>query len=72
MVLSCEHDAGVTVKQGRDITWQEFLAKGEGCSSDYEIMESNEPLFLLPASGTTAKGYCAESWRLSNRLLLYG
>jgi acetyl-CoA synthetase len=55
VVITHEHDTGVPVKQGRDIAWQEFLAKGEGCSSDYEIMESNEPLFLLPTSGTTAK-----------------
>ncbi|MHB8896604.1 MAG: acetate--CoA ligase [Candidatus Geothermincolia bacterium] len=43
------------MEPGRDITWDEFLALGEGRSGDVEIMESNEPLFLLPTSGTTAK-----------------
>jgi len=43
------------MEPGRDITWDEFLALGEGQSGDVEIMESNEPLFLLPTSGTTAK-----------------
>ncbi len=43
------------MKAGRDIFWDEFLAGGEGQSSEVEIMESNEPLFMLPTSGTTAK-----------------
>jgi acetyl-CoA synthetase len=40
---------------GRDIYWEEFLTLGEGQSADYELMESNDPLFMLPTSGTTAK-----------------
>ncbi|TYO97388.1 acetate--CoA ligase [Desulfallas thermosapovorans] len=40
---------------GRDIFWEEFLAFGEGQSDACEIMDSNDPLFLLPTSGTTAK-----------------
>ncbi|WP_018086356.1 acetate--CoA ligase [Desulfurispora thermophila] len=43
------------MKPGRDIFWEEFLAGAAGQSSDVEWMESNEPLFLLPTSGTTAK-----------------
>ncbi len=43
------------MKEGRDIYWDEFLSYAEGQSGDYEIMESNEVLFLLPTSGTTAK-----------------
>ncbi|MTI84584.1 MAG: acetate--CoA ligase [Firmicutes bacterium] len=43
------------MKEGRDIFWDEFLALGEGQSGDYEVMDSNDPLFLLPTSGTTAK-----------------
>jgi len=46
---------GSPMKEGRDIDWNEFLDKGEGYSSNYVIMESNEPLFLLPTSGTTAR-----------------
>jgi len=41
--------------QGRDLTWQEFLKQGEKHSGDYEEMEANEPLFILPTSGTTKK-----------------
>ena len=41
--------------EGRDISWDDFLALAEGQSDEVEIMESNEPLFLLPTSGTTAK-----------------
>lgn len=43
------------MQEGRDIYWDEFLAGGEGQSDGYELMESNEPLFLLPTSGTTAR-----------------
>jgi len=45
----------VSMGEGRDISWDEFLTKGEGISSDLVPLESNEPLFLLPTSGTTAK-----------------
>jgi len=44
-----------SMKEGRDISWGEFLARGEGFGSDLVPVESNEPLFLLPTSGTTAK-----------------
>jgi acetyl-CoA synthetase len=40
---------------GRDIAWQEFLDSGRGSSTDFEQMEANEPAFILPTSGTTAK-----------------
>ncbi len=39
----------------RDMTWDEFVDLAAGESSKAEKMESNEPLFLLPTSGTTAK-----------------
>ena len=39
----------------RDLTWDEFLAKGEGSNGDHEEMEANEPAFILATSGTTAK-----------------
>ena len=54
-VLRTNHHKQTPLKAGRDILWDEFLANGEGQSTNYEIMESNEPLFLLPTSGTTAK-----------------
>jgi len=55
VVLKRTHDTERPMKQGRDIFWEEFLSYAEGQSGDVEMMESNEPLFLLPTSGTTAK-----------------
>jgi len=43
-----------SMKTGRDISWQEFLALGEGGSGDVEWLESNEPAYILATSGTTA------------------
>lgn len=43
------------MQAGRDIFWEEFVAAGAGQSTDVEIMEANDPLFLLPTSGTTGK-----------------
>ncbi|MHB8918934.1 MAG: acyl-CoA synthetase, partial [Desulfocucumaceae bacterium] len=54
-VLRKNFERTPNMKEGRDIYWEEFLAGGKGMSQDYELMESNEPLFLLPTSGTTAK-----------------
>jgi len=45
----------VNMREGRDMSWEEFLARGKGASSELVQMESNEPLFLMPTSGTTAK-----------------
>ncbi len=39
---------------GRDITWDEFLAGAAGQSTAHEVMEANEPAFILATSGTTA------------------
>lgn len=39
----------------RNLDWQEFLARGEGQSGAHEVMESNEPAYILATSGTTAK-----------------
>lgn len=41
--------------QERDLSWDDFMARGEGQSGAYEPMESNEPAFILATSGTTAK-----------------
>jgi len=40
---------------GRDITWEDFLAGGQGQNDAYEIMESNDPAYILATSGTTAR-----------------
>ncbi|MDQ6891285.1 MAG: acetate--CoA ligase [Acidobacteriota bacterium] len=49
--------AAAPMRAGRDLSWQEFLSRGEGRSGagDHEEMESNEPAFILATSGTTAK-----------------
>lgn len=43
------------MKADRDLFWDEFLQGGQGQSSAYEVMESNEPLYILATSGTTAR-----------------
>ncbi len=43
------------LENGRDLTWGQFLELGEGQSDDYEVMESNEPAYILATSGTTGK-----------------
>jgi acetyl-CoA synthetase len=40
---------------GRDLSWDEFLARGEGQSGAHVEMEANEPAFILATSGTTAR-----------------
>ena len=40
---------------GREISWTQFVALGDGHSSDVERMEANEPAWILATSGTTAK-----------------
>ena len=47
---------GVDAPMGeRDMSWEDFMAKGEGQSGAYVAMESNNPAFILATSGTTAK-----------------
>ena len=53
-VIVLERIGGAT-RSGRDLNWNEFLAKAEGQSGDYEIMDANDPAFILATSGTTAK-----------------
>ena len=45
----------VPMRPGRDIDWEEFLQAGRGHSSAVEVMEANDPAYILPTSGTTAK-----------------
>lgn len=45
----------VPMRDGRDLAWEEFLQRGEGKSGAHEVMESNEPLYILATSGTTAR-----------------
>ena len=47
--------AAVPMQTGRDIRWDDFLALAEGQDAGYVALEANEPSFILPTSGTTAK-----------------
>lgn len=55
VVVTDGRDEKVPMEEGRDVFWADFLIGGGGFSSDCVPMESNEPLFILPTSGTTAK-----------------
>jgi acetyl-CoA synthetase len=55
VVLRRSECEDIPMQGGRDISWNEFLDKGKGVSSEYVPVESNEPLFLMPTSGTTAR-----------------
>jgi acetyl-CoA synthetase len=55
VVILRRGSAEVPMQAGRDIWWHDFLALAEGQDSDYVPLEANEPSFILPTSGTTAK-----------------
>jgi acetyl-CoA synthetase len=55
VVLRKYADKDIFMQEGRDISWDKFLERGKGVSSEYVPVESNEPLFLMPTSGTTAR-----------------
>ncbi len=46
--------APMPMTETRDLSWDEFLARGEGNSGGYTRVESNEPAYILATSGTTA------------------
>lgn len=45
----------IDLNEDRDILWEEAIERGKGESSDYEIMDANDPAFILPTSGTTGR-----------------
>ncbi|HEU5422736.1 MAG TPA: AMP-binding protein, partial [Nitrolancea sp.] len=45
----------VPMTAGRDLTWDDFLQRAAGQDDGYEVMEANEPAYILATSGTTAK-----------------
>jgi acetyl-CoA synthetase len=55
VVFNPDINADIPMVPGRDILWDDFLRGGRQTNSDYISMESNEPIFVLPTSGTTAK-----------------
>ncbi len=54
-VVLLSRAGGEPAHAGRDMSWDEFLARGEGESGDFVRMEANEPAYILATSGTTAK-----------------
>jgi acetyl-CoA synthetase len=46
---------GVAMREGRDLTWEEFQRLGDRQDASHAEMEANEPAFILATSGTTAK-----------------
>ncbi len=48
-------ESTLPMKDGRDLWWDEFIKRGEGQSRAHEVMESNEPLYIMATSGTTAR-----------------
>ena len=54
-VIVVKRAADTPMTPGRDITWQDFLSRGEGNDGGYVEMEANEPAYILATSGTTAK-----------------
>ncbi|HUQ42042.1 MAG TPA: AMP-binding protein [Candidatus Limnocylindrales bacterium] len=47
--------AEVAMTAGRDMTWDDFLARGDGEDTAHVELEANEPAYILATSGTTAK-----------------
>ncbi|MBA4370632.1 MAG: acetyl-CoA synthetase [Coriobacteriaceae bacterium] len=48
-------DADVPMAKDRDLTWDDFVSRGEGQDGFHVPMEANDPAFILATSGTTAK-----------------
>ena len=55
VVILRKTPADIPMTAGRDITWEQFLAKGEGQDGAHVELEANEPAYILATSGTTAK-----------------
>lgn len=45
----------IPMVEGRDMTWEDFVAQGEEESDAFTLMEANEPAFIMATSGTTAR-----------------
>ncbi len=55
VVVLCRGEGAPTLRAGRDMTWDEFLAGATAHSGEWVSMEANEPAFILATSGTTAR-----------------
>jgi acetyl-CoA synthetase len=54
VLLRRSSEPGV-VREGRDLSWEQFLAHADGQSGEWVSMEANEPAFIPATSGTTAR-----------------
>ena len=55
VIVERRRDDSPEVAPGKEMTWDEFLAAGEGGDGSWVPMEANDPAFILATSGTTAK-----------------
>ena len=55
VVLLPRSSAPPALSPGRDLTWSEFLTRGQGQSGAHVPLEANAPAYILATSGTTAK-----------------
>jgi acetyl-CoA synthetase len=55
VVVLPRKDATPPLQPERDLIWSEFIAGGQGASTAHEVMEANDPAYVLATSGTTAK-----------------
>ena len=53
VVYTVDKEKKLNLKDGRDILFDDFIKNGK--NNDFVELDANEPLFLLPTSGTTAK-----------------
>ena len=54
-VVVLQRGEGAGLVEGRDLTWEEFLGRGDGGDGSYVALEANEPAWILATSGTTAR-----------------
>ncbi|MDQ3811869.1 MAG: acetate--CoA ligase [Chloroflexota bacterium] len=54
-VVVLKREAEPPMTPGRDLSWPEFLTRGESENGDAVAVEANEPAYILATSGTTAK-----------------
>ena len=55
VIVERRREDSPAIAPGKELTWEEFLAEGEGGDGSWEPMEANEPAFILATSGTTAR-----------------
>jgi acetyl-CoA synthetase len=55
VILLTRGTAPSRLQSPRDLSWDDFLQRGSGHSGAHEVMEANEPAFILATSGTTAR-----------------